>query len=298
MNVIETRDLSKRFNRRPALERLNVTIEENKITGLIGRNGAGKSTLLSLIAGYLRKSEGELRVFGLDPFNQLTVAANMIFIDEHMVFPNKLSLSELLEAVPRFYPQWNSELASKLMSYFELNPKLCVPQLSKGMRSTFYMIIGLASRAPLTILDEPTTGMDAAVRKDIYKAILRDYMAFPRTILLSSHLLNELDELLEDVLLIHHGQKVLHQPIDELKELALGLQGDAAQILKLTEGMSVLYSESFGKNSLYTVIKNDFTEQALQQLRMAGIELSSVKVADLCVYLTRTRGIEHVFTRS
>jgi len=302
MPVIESNELTKTYGRLPAINNLSFNIKENKITGLIGRNGAGKTTLLKTIAGFLKPTSGKIKVFSENPFNSLKVSANLIFIDDNMnlALPSLLRLVDILESAGRFYPNWDRELATRLFDYFDFDPRQRHRSLSKGMRSTFNMIIGLSARCALTILDEPTTGMDAAVRKDFYKALLKDYIAYPRTIIVSSHLLSEIEDVLEDILLLKDGEKCVHLPVSELKELAVGLRGRVNIINELARGRQVYYSETFGKDSIYIVVKNEFTEAALQSARLAGVEITPVAVDDLSVYLTaRSKGgIDNVFKRN
>ncbi|MEI2401091.1 ABC transporter ATP-binding protein, partial [Paenibacillus phytohabitans] len=166
-----------------------------------------------------------------------------------------------------------------------------------GMKSTFNIIIGLSSRCPITIFDEPTTGMDAAIRKDFYKALLKDYIAHPRTILFSSHLLNEIDTILENVLLIRNGSVALHKPIDDLKEYAVGVRGKTTLVEQVTKGMEVIYVEEFGDDYIYSVVKDVYPEATWLEAKKLGLELSPVATEDLCVYLTAKNkgGINDVF---
>lgn len=299
MYVIEARDISKSYGRTKAIDHLSFEIEENKITGLIGRNGAGKTTLLKLIAGFLKPTSGELKVFARNPFNSLTVSAKAVFIDDNLTFPDSLRLEDILTEMSRFYDNWNSRLASGLFDYFSFNPKQPYRNLSKGTKSTFNSILGIVSRCPLTIFDEPTTGMDSAVRKDFYKALLKDYIEYPRTIILSSHLLSELEEILEDILLLNHGTKCLHLSAVQLKELAVGIRGNAQSVLSFLKGQEIIYQEKFAKDGLYVVIKKELLHHQLEQVRQSGLEVLSVSTDDLCVYLTaKTKGgIEDVFHR-
>jgi len=178
MSVIQCENLTKSFGRFKALDSLSFEIEENKITGLIGRNGAGKTTLLKLIAGYLKPTSGELHVFLQHPFNSLLVSGNTIFVDDNMAFPESFTLEDILTEVAPFYPNWDARLAAGLFDYSSVNPKIRHSRLSKGSKSLFNSIIGIASHCPLTIFDEPTTGMDSAVRKDFYRALLKDYLEY------------------------------------------------------------------------------------------------------------------------
>ncbi|EGW37631.1 ABC transporter ATP-binding protein [Desulfosporosinus sp. OT] len=300
MSTIQARDVTKSYGKIKAIDHLSFDIEENKITGLIGRNGAGKTTLLKMIAGYIRPTSGELMVHSRNPFNSLEVSAKTIFIDDNMTFSNSLTLKDILTEVSHFYTDWNSDLASGLFDYFSLNPKQPHSNLSKGTKSTFNNILGLASRCPLTIFDEPTTGMDSAVRKDFYKALLKDYIEYPRTIILSSHLLNELEEILEDILLINQGTKRLHLPAIELREFAVGIRGNTQVVLNLVEGKEILYREEFSKGSLYVVLKKELLRDQFEQVKQSNLEVVPVSTDDLCVYLTAKTngGIEDVFKRS
>jgi len=299
MSVIQCEGLTKSYGKIKAIDHLSIEIKENKITGLIGRNGSGKTTLLKMIAGYLKPTSGELKVFSEKPFNSLDVSANSIFVDDTMAFPDSLTLIDILSEVAAFYANWNSSLARGLFDYFSFNPHQPHSNLSKGSKSTFNSILGIASRCPLTIFDEPTTGMDSAVRKDFYRALLKDYLEYPRTILLSSHLLSELEEILEDILLINHGTKLLHLPVMELKELAVGLRGNTQAVFSFVEGKEIIYQEEFAKGSLYVVIRRELIQQQLEQIRQSGLEIFPVSTDDLCVYLTaKTKGgIDDVFKR-
>ncbi|MGG0717881.1 ABC transporter ATP-binding protein [Robertmurraya massiliosenegalensis] len=298
MNVIECTGVTKAFFRKNVLDGLSFSIEENKITGLIGRNGVGKTTLLKILAGFIKETSGNVRVFEQHPFNNLHTSANTIFVDDQMGFPPALQLQELLEAAESFYPNWDMELANGLFQYFGFDPSHYHNTLSKGRTSTFNMIVGLASRCPLTIFDEPTTGMDEAVRKDFYRALMKDYIAHPRTILLSSHHLNEIEDILEDVLLIKDGKVLLHQSISDLKEWAIGLQGPSSLVRKWVESRDSVFERLIGIDTLYVVVRNNFSKVDQKEATLSGVEFSPVRASDLCVYLTNETkgGIDDVFS--
>ncbi|MYL71433.1 ATP-binding cassette domain-containing protein [Halobacillus litoralis] len=302
MKAIKCKDVNKQFYRKRALNDLSFSVDENKIVGVIGRNGAGKTTLLKILAGLLKEKSGVIEVFGRRPFNNLFVSANTIYIDDAMNFPTALTLKEILEEARRFYHHWDHELALRLFHFFEFEPKQRHNELSKGKESTFNMIVGLASRSPLTIFDEPTTGMDAAVRKDFYRALLKDYLAHPRTILLSTHHLEEMEDLLEEVLVIHEGALSLHISMDELKEYGVGLTGKKDAVDSFLKEKEMLWKKEQTFDTCYAVIKNDLTGDDYQRLKESGVQVSPVKANDLCIYLTESQNgkgsVDDVFDRS
>lgn len=295
MNVVELVDVTKTIGGRKALDDLNLTINENKLTGLIGKNGAGKTTLMKIIAGYWYESTGSVKVFTERPFNNLFISANVIYVDDQMTFSDSLTLREILKEAGRAYPNWDHVLAERLFDYFSFHPGARHHELSKGKKSTFNIIIGLASHCALTMFDEPTTGMDASVRKDFYRALLKDYLAHPRSIILSSHHLEEIDDLVEDIILIDEGKLFFHQSIDELKEYSIGITGNTETLLTLIEDRDVIYHTQIGEHTTYAVVKaNHFPVEKGKQF---GMEISNVAPNDLCIYLTAKErgGIDDVF---
>ncbi|WP_416149856.1 ATP-binding cassette domain-containing protein [Salipaludibacillus sp. HK11] len=300
MTVISCDNLTKTFGGKRAVENVSLHIEENTITGVIGRNAAGKTTLLQMIAGLKRPKSGTLTVFGEQPFNNLFVSYNSIFIDDNMCFPSVMNLAEIIQTAESFYPNWDQEIARRLLSYFSFDLTNRHGDLSKGKISTFHAVIGLASRCPLTIFDEPTTGMDESARRDFYKALLKDYLEVPRTILISSHHLSEIEDLLENLLLIDQGKVHLHQSIDEMKQYALRVTGDVSVIDELVKEKSVLHEESSIPNHRTIIIRNDSTEQEQAEWITRGLDVTFATPGEVCVYVTKQEngGIDDVYRRT
>lgn len=299
MSVLEFESVTKAYGKKKALDNLTFSLGKNKITGLIGRNGAGKTTMLKIAAGFMRESSGEVRVFGENPFNNLTVSANMIMIDNDMNLPTALSLEELLETAAAFYPNWDRKLARNLFEYFSLDSKQTHAGLSKGMKNTFNSILGLAARCPLTIFDEPTNGMDAGVRKDFYRALLKDYIANPRTIIISSHHLNEVEDILEDILLLKDGKEFLHMPIEELREYAVVVSGKEDAVKNWLHGHEIFHQSHGEFGRTYAVIRNDLSDDQISAAMKSNLEFSTISNEDLCLYLTSQEkgGIDDVFNK-
>jgi ABC-2 type transport system ATP-binding protein len=300
MNVVEFNKVMKAYGKKNALNSLTFALAENKITGLIGRNGAGKTTMLKIAAGFIRETSGEVRVFQEHPFNNLKASANTIFIDQDLSLPGALTLDEILSSAAEFYQNWDMKLARGLFTYFAFNPNQTHVSLSKGMQSTFNAILGLAARCPLTIFDEPTTGMDAGIRNDFYRALLKDYIAHPRTVIISSHHLSEVEDILEDILLLKDGAMFIHMPVDELKDFGIGVSGKEEVMIKWLDDHEIFHKSNAPFGGVYAVVRNDISPQQKQMAREIGLEFSSVSSEDLCSYLTNEKkgGIDDVFDRS
>ena len=283
MVVIDCQRVDKQYGFVKALSDMSFTIDEE----LIGRNGAGKTTLLKILAGFIAPTDGRVQVLAKEPFNNLFVSAHSILVDDQMQIPDQFSLQDTIEEAARFYQNFDVRLAFRLLDYFSLPRKAKHKNLSKGQKSTFNAIFGM--------FDEPTTGMDAAVRKDFYRALLKDYLSHPRTIIISSHYLNEIEDLLEDVLLMNHGEKELHESIDTLKEYAIGVTGHVSTINDFVEKNNVIHRRDVNYDEMYVVVKR--TSDALEFAEKFNLTVEAVTPSDLCLYLTEKskEGIDDVF---
>lgn len=250
--TISTTGLTRRYGDHVALGDVSVDIEEGKITGLLGRNGAGKSTFLRIVTAQEFASAGSVRVFGESPVENERVLKRLVLVREDQQFPD-FKVRHALSAASWFYPNWDAELADTLLRDFDLPTKRPIKKLSRGMRSALSITIGLAARAELTLLDEPYAGLDAVARQLFYDRLLDDYSTCPRTILLSTHLIDEVADLLEHVVMIDKGRVVLDAAADELRGSAVTVSGPALAVDDFVTGRRVLHRRKIGSRASVTI---------------------------------------------
>lgn len=291
--MIVCEQLQKQYGKKVILANVSFQIDQPKIIGMIGRNGVGKSTLLKLLAGHLKPSLGTVEVVGNKAFQNLTVAANTILIEDAMTFPAVLTLKEILQIAPRFYVNFALDLALELLNFSGISEKAYHYQLSKGQKAAFNLIYGIASRSAVTLLDEPMNGMDETIRDDMYRVILKDFLAYPRVILISSHYLNEMEHLIEDILLLHEGQVELFSPVDEVQNLAVKLVGQKENIEAHLADYEVLATRNNGP--IFEAIVKANERPLPEQVRMQNLSAS-----DVCKVLTATKGgsIDDIYRNS
>jgi ABC-2 type transport system ATP-binding protein len=235
-----------------ALDDVSATLEPDTITGLLGRNGAGKSTLMRVVTGQEFLSSGRIRVDGRDPLENDAVLRRMVFVKESQIYPD-IKVKRVLQAASWFYPNWDAELAARLMDDFALPADRPVKKLSRGMHSAVGIVLGLAARAEVTLFDEPYLGLDAVARQIFYDRLIADYAEHPRTILLSTHLIDEVANLLEHVIVIDRGRIVVDAPADELRGAALTLTGRTDAVEEFVRHREVLDRGQLGGMATATV---------------------------------------------
>jgi ABC-2 type transport system ATP-binding protein len=224
--------LTRRFGAKLALDRVSLRVPRGSVFGLVGENGAGKTTLIRHLLGLLRPTAGTVRVFGRDPVaDPPGVLGNIGYLSEENDLPGWMRVTQLLGYMAAFYPRWDAGYAEELRESFGLDPSARVKNLSKGQRARAGLVIALAHRPDLLVLDEPSSGLDPLVRRDILTAIIRTIAEEGRTVLFSSHLLDEVEQVSDHVAMLHKGRLLFCAELDDIKEShhRVVLQFDAAQ---------------------------------------------------------------------
>ena len=289
--TVRTEDLSVRFAGVPALDRLDLRLAAGKIHGLLGRNGSGKSTLAATLAGFRQPDEGRVLIEGGDldpaqePYENAVVTSRVCLIRESGDLVEQAPVKHAIKLAASLRPYWDHDLAEELLDRFEVPLDKKIQRLSRGKKSALGVVLGLASRAPLTIFDESYLGMDVPSRTLFYDALLADYAQVPRTIILSTHLVSEVSAMLEEVVILDKGRLVTQSPVDALRGRGASLVGPAAVVDTFTGGFTVLAEERLGGTKSTTVL-GDLDPALIAQATSAGLEVGPVGLQELFVHLT------------
>lgn len=275
-SLVMAQHVSKRFGDVRAVDDVSFSIESGKIMGLIGPNGAGKTTLLKAVLG-LTDCEGDLSVLGLDPFRQRKqLMQNICFIADVAVLPRWMRVAQLLDFVAATHPNFDPKRADELLSQTKIKRTSKVRELSKGMVTQLHLSIITAINAKLLILDEPTLGLDIIFRKDFYANLLNDYFDGERTILITTHQVEEIENLLTDIMFIDDGRILLETPMDAIADVYVELQASGEKAAKAKGYGPIFEREVFGKSVML------FEGVDRSNLQEFG-ELHTPSVADLFV---------------
>ncbi len=215
--TVNIHNLGRSFGRQCALDDVSLQIRPGSVLGLVGENGAGKTTLVKHVLGLLKAQQGAVTVFGLNPVDHPTKVLGKIgYLSEDRDLPAWMRISELLAYTQAFYPDWDTRFADQLLEQFDLDPLQKIKTLSRGQKARVGLLTALAHRPELLLLDEPSSGLDPVVRQDILTAIIRTVADDGRTVLFSSHLLDEVERVADDVVMLHAGRVILSGPLEDL----------------------------------------------------------------------------------
>ena len=284
--AIEVKNLTKRYRDVVAVDDVSFTIEKDTIYGLLGRNGAGKTTVMSILTAQNFATAGQVSVFGEKPYENARVLSRMCFVRESQKYPDDAKPSHAFRSARLFFPHWDEQFAQRLIADFQLPVDRRIKKLSRGQLSAVGVIIGLASRAEITFFDEPYLGLDAVARQIFYDRLLEDYSEHPRTVILSSHLIDEVSNLIERVLVIDRGRILMDETTDAVRDRASTIVGDSAAVENFIGDREVIHRESLGRVTAVTVLGTLAAEDRAR-LGALGLEIAPVSLQQLIVRLTQ-----------
>lgn len=276
--AITVTHLSKRYGSVVALDDVTLSIEQDSITGILGRNGAGKTVLMSLMTAQENPTSGNIRVFGQSPNENASVLSRTCFIRDNQRYPDEYKLAHLLRVGPLFYENWDADLAAHIIETFEIPADRPIRKLSRGQLSAVGLMIGLASRAPITFFDEPYLGLDVTARTLFYELLLQDYAEHPRTVIVSTHLIDEMEQLLERVIVLHHGRVREDTDLDELRRRAVRLSGRTADLDLVLAGRKPLHRNEMGAIGTALVTANGTIQREAKE---AGLTVEPASIHEL-----------------
>lgn len=292
--IVSIDGLTRTFRRKLALDNVSLEVRRGRVFGLLGENGAGKSTLIKHVLGSLRAKSGTVRVFGNDPVKYAErVLAKIGYLSEDREMPGWMRVDELMRFTQAFYPKWDQDFAEELRDTFRLDPKAKVKNLSRGERAQAGLLAALAHRPELLLLDEPSSGLDAIVRRDILGAIVRTVADEGRTVFFSSHLLEEVERVSDDIAMISEGRVVLCDTMDNIRD------GHHRVTVHFEDGLSrepriagALACTGRGKE--WTIICDGQLEEAKADAQAQGgriVDQASPSLEDVFVAYSRRSGV-------
>jgi ABC-2 type transport system ATP-binding protein len=287
--VVDVNNVSRSFNGKRALDGVSFRATAGQVYGLVGANGAGKTTLLKHLLGLWRAATGSVRVFGLDPVRDpVGVLGRVGYLSEERELPEWMSVDELMRYTQAFHRTWDTAYARQMLESFALDPSKTIKELSKGMRAQAGLIAAVARRPELLILDEPSSGLDAAVRRDILDAIIRTVADDGRTVIFSSHLLDEVERMSDHVTMMDHGRVTVSGALDDVRS---GYQRSHVQFIEHFEQPPVLETalSMEGGGRSWSVVHSGSIERFHHSVLALGGEVVESRHATLEeIFLART----------
>lgn len=288
--MLEIKNLNKSYGKTIVLSNINLELEKNKIYGLLGRNGVGKTTLLNIISNQIRSDSGSVKYDENEIYENSKVVENICLVKESG-FPTEDKVKKVFKIAGILYKNWDETYKNSLVDEFKLNTNKKYHKLSRGNQTIVGLIIGLASRAPITLFDEPSLGLDAAYRYKFYNLLLKDIEDNPRTVILSTHLIDEVTNLFEEIIILKNKEVYLHDDITSLMEKSYFLNGRLEHILPIIEGKQIINREDFGSSSIVALF-DELPVSMKEELKENNVAISNIPLQKLFVYLTETNNHE------
>lgn len=285
MSTIAIKGVTKNYGSTKALDAINLSIEPGKIYGLLGRNGAGKTTLLDLITNRIFPSEGEITIGGESVIENDKVLNNIFYMTEKNLYHEGFKVKVAFKWAREFYTTFDMDYANALADKFGLNANKKNKQLSMGYISIFKAILTLASNAKILLFDEPVLGLDAYHREMLYKELIENYSQKPKTIIISTHLIEELADLLEEVIIIKNGKIVRQQSVESLLSAAYTVSGQKHKVNHYLENREFTGEETMGEFKLVTVLE-DIKNKNRELANNLDLKFGNVELQKLFINLT------------
>lgn len=278
--------IEKQYGSKTILQDVNLTIEPNKIYGLIGRNGVGKTTLLSILSAQNTASGGEVLLGAEKVWENKNALEHICFSRELNVNAStgigSIKIKDYIRMASILYPKWDKEMAKRLLEEFELNGKQRLNKLSKGMLSMVTILIALASKAEYTFLDEPVAGLDVIMREYFYKILLEEYSETGRTFLISTHIIEEAADVFEEVIMMKDGGLLLKENTQELIERAVMISGRSEEVDTATGHLKKYHEEQNGRGkSVVVLLEKGESIDTTGQVQVRSLNLQNIFAA-LC----------------
>jgi ABC-2 type transport system ATP-binding protein len=278
--IVEIRELTRRYGEKLALDAVDLVAEEKGVVGIVGENGAGKTTLIKHMLGLLRAQSGTVRVFGLDPVEHPEkVLARIGYLSEDPELPAWMTVGELLNYTSAFYPSWDRDYADELIESFKLDRGKKTKDLSRGQKARAGLVAAQAHRPDLLLLDEPSSGLDPIVRRDILAAIIRGVRREGRTVIFSSHLLHEVESVCDRIVMVSQGKIVLSDGLDEIlrSHRHLTFEGSGGASSPNFDGVISAHRDG----GQWVAIGSGEEEDLLAHARAAGLNAAAVRTPTL-----------------
>jgi len=279
--IVRTENLCKHFGKKCALDDVTIEVSQGRVFGLVGENGAGKTTLIHHILGAYTAEKGSVSVFGLNPVKySKEVLSRIGYLSETRDLPRWMSIQQLIRYMAAFYPNWDMSYSNQLLEQFELDPKRKIRALSRGELARTGLLVALSHRPELLLLDEPSSGLDPVARMDILSAVVRSVAEEGRTVLFSSHLLDEVERVSDDVCMLHHGRIVMNDSLEEIKSRhhLLELKTNSSK-LNFENIPGVIRINAMGHG--YRVLYRGNEKEGKEQIEQQGGEIINIAVPSL-----------------
>ncbi len=279
--IVKIEGLSKHFGDKCALNNVSLEVMQGQVFGLVGENGAGKTTLIHHILGSYTPEQGSVCVFGLDPVKQpMEVLGRIGYLSETRDLPQWMRIEQLLRYMSAFYPKWDMDYAYRLLEQFGLDAKQKIRSLSRGELARTGLLVALAHRPDFLVLDEPSSGLDPVARMDILSAVVRSVAEEGRTVLFSSHLLDEVERVADWVCMLHHGQVVFNDSMEQIKSRFYRIEvRTTGKDIDLDNIPGVILTDNLGHG--YLVLYEGNIDSAKTQITQEGGEIINITTPSL-----------------